>query len=119
MKRIDQLRNLLVMAASDGSLSENEIKYLVNHCKKWGLPEAALAEAIEYALSDDAELTLPPRESERVQMLSEMMSMMAADGQLADTEMTLFAVAAAQMGVSEVRVNQMIDRLTKAKQNES
>jgi uncharacterized tellurite resistance protein B-like protein len=112
MKRIDKLRNLLVMAASDGSLTEREIKYLMDRCHQWGLSDAALADAISYALSNDAELVLPPRESERLEMLSDLMAMMAADGDLAETELNLFAVAAANMGISEARLNQLIDKLT-------
>jgi uncharacterized tellurite resistance protein B-like protein len=113
MKRMDKLRNLLVMAASDGSLTELEIKYLMDRCHQWQLSDAALAEAIEYALSGDAELVLPPRESDRVEMLRDLMEMMAADGELAETERNLFAVAAANMGISDTRLNQMIDQLTR------
>ena len=115
MRRIDKLRNLLVMAASDGSLSESEIKYLAERCKKWGLSDASFGEAITYALSDDAEIVLPPRPADRREMLRDLMSMMAADGDFAETEMNLFAIAAARMGISDEELNQLIDSLTKAK----
>ena len=115
MKRMDKLRNLLVMAASDGSLNEREIQYLMARCQQWGLTDAELAEAIGFALSKDAELALPPRESDRLEMLSDLMSMMAADGKIEETERNLFALAAAKMEVSETKLNQLIDRLTKAK----
>jgi uncharacterized tellurite resistance protein B-like protein len=113
MKIMDKLRNLLVMAASDGSLSESEMGYLTDRCQKWGLTEAALADAIKYALSKDAELTLPPRESDRLEMLEDLMAMMAADGELAETERHLFAIAAAQMNISEAKLNRIIDKLTR------
>ena len=115
MKIMDKLRNLLVMAASDGRLSENEIRYLTHRCEKWGLPETALADAISYALSGDAELTVPPRESERLEMLEDLMKMMAADGALAETERDLFAIAAARMEVSEAKLNRLIDKLIQKK----
>ena len=113
MKIIDKLRNLLVMAASDGSLSESEMGYLTDRCQKWGLTESALADAIKYALSKDAELTLPPRESDRLEMLEDLMAMMAADGELAETERNLFAIAAAQMDISEAKLNRLIDKMTR------
>lgn len=115
MKIMDKLRNLLVMAASDGSLSESEIRYLTDRCHKWGLPESSFAEAIAYALSDDAELTMPARESERLEVLEDLMSMMAADGNLAATELNLFALAAAKMEISEAKLNRLIDKLTQKK----
>jgi uncharacterized tellurite resistance protein B-like protein len=113
MKIMDKLRNLLVMAASDGSFTEREMKYLSDRCQTWGLRESAFAEAVEHALSGDAELVLPPREEDRVEMLEDLMAMMAADGHLAETERRLFAIAAARMGISEARLNEMIDQLTK------
>jgi uncharacterized tellurite resistance protein B-like protein len=112
---MDKLRNLLVMAASDGSLTEREIRYLTDRCHKWGLTESAFADAIAYALSPDAELALPSRESERLEMLEDLMSMMAADGNLAETETQLFALAAAKMGISDATLNRLIDKLTKKK----
>ena len=115
MKIMDKLRNLLVMAASDGNLTEREIRYLSDRCQKWGLTESALADAIGYALSADAELTLPPRESERIEMLEDLMTMMAADGELAETERNLFAVAAAQMEISDAKLNRLIDKLIQKK----
>ncbi len=115
MKIMDKLRNLLVMAASDGSLTESEIRYLMDRCQKWGLTESSLADAIGYALSGAAELTVPPRESERLEMLEDLMTIMAADGNLAETERNLFAVAAARMEISEAKLNRLIDKLTQPK----
>lgn len=115
MKIMDKLRNLLVMAASDGQLTESEIKYLANRCQKWGLPESSFADAVTYALSKDAELALPPRQSDRLEMLEDLMSMMAADGDLAEIERHLFAIAAARMDISEDKLNRLIDKLTRTK----
>lgn len=115
MRQIDKLRNLLVMAATDGSLSESEIQLLTERCRKWGISDSVLGEAISYALSDEAELVLPPRPAERREMLRDLVKMMAADGTLAETEMNLFAVAAVQMGISDTELNQIIDSLTKPK----
>jgi uncharacterized tellurite resistance protein B-like protein len=115
MKIMDKLRNLLVMAASDGSLTDREIRYLSDRCQQWGLSPSSFAEAIEYALSKEAELALPPRKSDRVEMLKDLMSVMAADGHLAETERHLFAMAAAKMEISETELNQLIDNLTKKK----
>ena len=112
MKRMDKLRNLLVMAASDGNLSEREINYLLDRCHQWGLSDSELSDAIAQALSKDAELALPPRQSDRIEMLSDLMEMMAADGKLDEVERNLFALAAAKMEISESQLNRLIDKLT-------
>lgn len=116
MQIIDKLRNLLVLAASDGRLTEREIKFLVDRCRSWGVSDSEFAAAIQYALSADAELAIPPRESERLAMLSDMISLMAADGKLAPLEMDMFAVVAAKMEISEVDLNKLIDSVTSPKQ---
>jgi uncharacterized tellurite resistance protein B-like protein len=116
MQTIDKLRNLLVMAAYDGSLTENEIKYLTDRCRGWGISDAEFAEAIEYALSADAELAIPHRKQERLAMMADMIGVMAADGELADREMDMFAVLAAKMQITEKEINTIIDTLTKPKQ---
>jgi uncharacterized tellurite resistance protein B-like protein len=104
------------MAAYDGSLTEQEIKYLTDRCRGWGVSDAQFAEAIEYALSADAELAIPHRKQERLEMLGDMISVMAADGTLADREMDMFAVLAAKMEISEQEINKLIDSMTKPKQ---
>ena len=86
MNRSDQLRNLLVMAAADGAMTEAEINLLTDRAKSWSVPEDEFASAIRYAISDDAQLVLPDTRAERVSMLEDLLRMMAADGQLAEVE---------------------------------
>ena len=86
MQLIDKLRNLLVMAAADGSLTEREIKFLGDRCRKWEITDLEFSNAIQYALSDKAELTIPPGRNERLSMLRDLILMMAADGKLDDLE---------------------------------
>lgn len=111
----DKLRNLLVMAASDGRLTEREIRYLMDRCQQWGVPDSLVADAIQYALSNDAALAIPPHAAERREMLQDLITMMAADGNLAEVERNLFAVAAAKMGVSDTELNELIDQITQKK----
>ena len=113
---MDKLRNLLVMAAYDGSLSEQEIRFLTDRCRSWGISDAEFAEAIQYALSENAELIIPHRKQERIVMLADMISIMAADGTLAEREMDMFAVLAAKMEISETEINKIIDSLTRTDQ---
>lgn len=111
MNTSDKLRNLLVMAAADGSMTEAEIGFLSDRAKGWSIPEEEFAAAIRYAISDDAQLVVPATREERVAMLQELIRMMAADGELADVEKELFATAAVKMGFSNDELKEIIDSI--------
>ncbi len=113
MNALDHLKNLVIMAAADGSLSESEIALLIDRCGQLGLVEEDLEKAIAFALSGDAKLKLPSDKAEQKQMLMGMMRMMAADGQLLEVEKRLFALAAARMGLEKKELDDLIDGLLK------
>jgi len=111
MQHLDHLKNLVIMASADGSLSEGEIALLVDRCGEMGLDEADLGNAVAYALSDAASLKLPTAKDEQIAMLSDLVRIMAADGKLSEVEKRLFALAAAKMGIERAELDQMIDML--------
>lgn len=112
MERIEQLRNLVVMAVADGSLGEDELQLLAHRCAELGLDEEELRSVVSYALSEDAALRLPTAPADQEALLSDLMRMMAADGHLAETEKRLFALAAAKMNFDAEQIHRLIDRLT-------
>lgn len=99
------------MSAADGSLSENEIALLVDRCHELGLTEEHLEKAIAFALSRKSTMALPTNQDEQESVLEDLIRMMAADGQLAESEKRLFALAAAKMRFPEPRLNALIERL--------
>lgn len=111
VQHLDHLKNLVIMAAADGSLSEQEIALLVDRCADLGLAEEDLEKAISFALSGNAKLKFPIDRAEQDQMLADLMRMMAADGKLTEVEKRLFALAAAKMGISKIDLEKLIDRL--------
>ena len=111
MHRLDHLKNLVIMAAADGSLNEQEISLLIDRCSHLGLQEEDLEKAISYALSGDAKMRLPVDRVEQNLMLSELIRMMAADGKLLEVEKRLFALAAAKMGIDRKDLDTLIDEL--------
>lgn len=111
MNRIDQLKNLVIMAAADGRLSQSEIALLIDRCAELGLSESDLESAIDYALSEKPSLKLPTTKEEKEDLLTDLLRVMAADGQLREVEKRLFAVAAAKMSVSQADIEALIDRL--------
>jgi uncharacterized tellurite resistance protein B-like protein len=111
MRHLDHLKNLVIMASADGSLSEREIALLVDRCSDLGLEEADLGRAVAFALSDEASLKLPTENQEQLEMLADMIRVMAADGELSEVEKRLFALAAAKMNVDRHELDHMIDKL--------
>lgn len=111
MQHLDHLKNLVIMASADGSLSEREIAMLVDRCSEMGLEESDLGKAVAFALSEEASLKLPKEHGEQIAMLEDLMRIMAADGELSEVEKRLFALAAAKMGIERPELEKLIDRL--------
>jgi uncharacterized tellurite resistance protein B-like protein len=109
MELLDKFTNLLVMAAADGSLTEREIKFLLNRSARWGISEREFSRAMEYALSEKAELKIAADRAQRTAMLQDLIRVMAADGDLAEIEKRLFATAAAKMRLSDEELNAIIN----------
>ena len=107
----EKFRNLLIMAAADGRLTEREINLLSDRSARWKISDADRDAAIELVLAEQPQLRIPSEKSDRVEMIRDLMRMMAADGELADLEKQLFATAAAKMGVSEHELNKIIDSI--------
>ena len=111
MKPTIYLKNLVIMASADGSFTEREIDWLVDRCADLGLDEADLGNALEFAVSDKATMRLPKVREEQIQLLEDLIRIMAADGQLDEIEKRLFAVAAAKMNVDQNELDQLINKL--------
>lgn len=111
MRNLDQLKNLVVMAASDGSLTEQEISLLVDRCAELGLTEDDLEAAIDYAMSNEASIRLPEDRHDQLEVIRDLVRMMAADGVLSEVEKRLFALTAAKLGIQRDELNKIIDDL--------
>ena len=111
MDRLESFRNLLVMAAVDGKMTEEEVTYLSLRSVRWDITNEQFRAALDYALSPDAQMSLPGTKSESLEMLGDLIRMMAIDGELADVEKQLFALAAAKMNVSATELDQLLTSL--------
>ena len=109
MQLLEKFTNLLVMAVADGKLSDREIKFLLNRSARWGISETEFSRALQYAMSDKAELRIPTEKRECQALLQDLIRVMAADGKLGIVEKDLFATAAAKMRISEEELNAIID----------
>ena len=91
MTFLDKLKNLMIMAFADGSLSQSELEFLSDRSVQWGISQTDFTAAVEFALSDEAELQIPPNKHDRIELLQDLIRTMAADGQLAEIEKRVFA----------------------------
>ncbi len=111
MNQADLFRNLLIMAAVDGRMSEAELRLLTERAAEWDISDDQFEDAIQDAISGDAELTIPTNGEDRSELLKEMIRMMAADGCLAEQQKKLLAVATTALGVNSTELNELIDSL--------
>ena len=111
MNHADLFRNLLIMAAVDGSMSEAELRLLSERAAEWDISDDEFEEAIQDAISGQAELTIPTNGEDRSELLKEMIRMMAADGRMAEEQKKLLAVATTALGMSSNELNKLIDSL--------
>jgi uncharacterized tellurite resistance protein B-like protein len=114
MEKIDLFRNLMVMAAIDGTFTQGEMEMLADRCAMWGIADSDFEEALKHALSADAELCIPKDESSQIVFLKECLRMMAADGRLTEPEKQLFSIAAAQLKIGDTQLNELIDEVVES-----
>ena len=113
MTPADQLKFMLVMAAADGGLAAEELHLLTDRAQQWGISSDEFVKIVEDAAQADLVLPFPETESERSQLLMDVIRMMGADGKLHAAEKKLFALAAAKMGIETEALNRIIDATTK------
>ena len=109
MSRFQLIRNLLAMAAADGSLTQGELELLSDRAIRWGISESEFVMALDYAVRPDAEVEVPAGDDDRRELLKEMLHVMAADGQLNESEKSLFASVSACMEIGQDELNEIID----------
>ena len=102
--------NLVNLAAVDGKFTEEEIQFLVVRAEIWGIPTDEFETALA-GLHNEIQLKLPDDKESRIEMLREMIRLMAADGELAETEMGLCAAASASMEISNTEFVAIVDSL--------
>ncbi len=111
MDNLEWLKNLMIMAAADRKLADEEMEYLERRSREWNIDPEEYAAALQYACDEEAVLSLPIKQSKLLQFLRELIQVMAVDGELADVEKQLFALAAARMGVNDMELDEIFDSL--------
>lgn len=111
MERIELFSNLVALAASDGKFMPQEVEYLARKAELWGLDPDDVDSVLIGMQESAQEVTVPPTRGERVELLSEMIRMMASDGELAESEKRICATVSAAMEFTSQEFNIILDQL--------
>ena len=109
MNRKDVLRYLLAMAAVDGRIRGEELVFLTERAITWGVTDDEFEALLDEISNGEPELKLPETMEEKVQILKNLIGLMAVDGALNMEEKQLFAQLATRMHVSAGEINHIID----------
>jgi tellurite resistance protein len=113
MDKRDFLSILIFMAGSDGKFSDDEVRRLLTFAARSGLT----AQDVEQALADAADPNYPSpkpetrEEAER--LLTELLKIMAADGELHDMEKLIFSDLAGTLGFDHDELKGLIEKALK------
>jgi uncharacterized tellurite resistance protein B-like protein len=102
-------QNLVNLAAADCQFTDEELEFLAERAERWGIGLAEFESAIADVSTGAIRIDLPQSRPARVELMQEMIRMMAADGQLADIEKRLCAVASAKMDFSTAEFDQILN----------
>ena len=111
MDKQELFHNLVQLAGVDGKFTDEEVQLLVYKAELWGIPSAEFETALASLCNGEITLNIPIHKNERVEMLQQMILMMAIDGELADTEKSLCAAASASMEFSSEEFSAIVDAM--------
>lgn len=100
MDRIELFHSLVNLAAADGRFTEEELQLLADRAHRWDIPDGEFETALAGISEGHFELKVPESYEDRVNMMKEMLRLVASDGELADMEKHLCSLAAGKMDFS-------------------
>lgn len=114
ISQLEMFQNLVNLAASDGKFTEEEVLYLARRAEKWGISNDEFESCITGLMEGTLEIKLPDVRAKREELLSEMIRLMAVDGQLAAMEKHLCATASARMDFTTTEFKSILDKVLAA-----
>lgn len=113
MDNTELFHNLVNFAAVDNKFTDEEIDFLVDRANQWGIPNEEFETAMAGLSSGEAQVTIPESHGDRVRMLKELLRLMAADGELAESEKRLCARISGRMDFTTEQFRQILDEVLK------
>ncbi len=100
MDQVELFHSLVNLAASDGKFTDEEIQFLAERAEKWEIPKGEFETALAGISEGNFELKVPEDYDARVNMMKEMLRLVASDGELAPMEKHICSVVAGKMDFS-------------------
>lgn len=108
MERIELFHSLVNLAASDGKFTDEEIRFLADRAEKWQIPKGEFETALAGISEGNFELKVPDGYESRVEMMKEMLRLVASDGELADMEKHICSLVAGKMEFSSSEFDEIL-----------
>ena len=105
-QRLGQLKNLVMLAAADGRLTDSEMAVLVAVASRENITPEQFNEVIDDP--DSVTITLPEDEDTKLAYMRDMVAMMMIDGELNEEEMAICKIYAMALGYRGSIIDGMI-----------
>lgn len=105
-QRMGQLKNLVMLAAADGRLTDSEMAVLVAVASRENITPEQFNEVIDDP--DSVTITLPEDEDTKLAYMRDMVAMMMIDGELDEEEMAICKIYAMALGYRGSIIDGMI-----------
>lgn len=109
--RLSLFHSLVNLAAIDQKFTDEEVGFLVDRAQRWGIHNDEFETALAGISTGEIAVTIPQSHSDRVEMLKEMIRLMAVDGEMAETEKQLCARASAQMDFNGIQFGEILEEV--------
>lgn len=97
MDRLELFHSLVNLAASDGKFTDEEVQFLAERAERWNIPKGEFETALAGISEGNFEFKVPDAYEERVEMMKEMLRLIAIDGELAPMEKHVCSLVAGKM----------------------
>lgn len=106
LQRLGQLKNLVMLAASDGHLTDSEMAVLLAVASRENITPDEFNKIMDDP--DSVNITLPEDEDTKLAYLRDMVALMMIDGELDEEEMAICKIYAIALGYRSSIVDGMI-----------
>lgn len=105
-QRLGQLKNLVMLAAADGHLTDSEMAVILAVASREDITPEDFNKVIDDP--DSVEITLPEDEDTKLAYLRDMVAMMMIDGELEEQELAICKIYAMSLGYRSSIIDGMI-----------
>jgi uncharacterized tellurite resistance protein B-like protein len=111
MDNTELFHNLVNLAAIDAKFSDEEINFLVERANRWGIPNEEFETAMAGISTGEIQVNIPDSHEDRVELMKEMLRLIAVDGEMADTEKRLCATVSGRMDFTSQQFSEILNEV--------